>query len=347
MHAPAAGLPTVVIETERLILRRFSLDDAPFILGLVNQPAFLRFIGDKGVRTLEDARAYITNGPLESYRRHGFGLYMVTLRGGGTPIGMCGILRRDTLPEPDIGFAFSPEFWGRGYAMEAASAVLAYGRNVLGLTSIVAVAAPDNYPSLKILRRLGVPVFLAPTEAPVMSEFANPASGAVEAASAYTAGILRALGDRDPLSVLRQTPQALEEATAQVPAALLAKPEKPGKWSMLEVIQHLADSELIGAYRFRMILAHDRPEIQAYDQDLWASRLRYAEANLTDTLQQFSLLRRLNVALFERLSPAERTRVGVHTERGPESLDLMMRLYAGHDLVHLKQLARVREAVLA
>lgn len=145
-----------VIQTERLVLKRMSIDDAPFILGLLNQPSFLRFIGDKGVRTLEDARNYILTGPVASYDRFGFGLYLATLKDGGTPIGMCGLLKRDTLEDVDVGFAFSPEFWGHGYALESAAAVLEYGRTAFGLRRIVAITSPDNEDSIKILLRLGL-----------------------------------------------------------------------------------------------------------------------------------------------------------------------------------------------
>ena len=113
-----------VLETERLSLRQFTVDDAQFILTLLNEPSFLRYIGDKQVRNLEDARQYILNGPVASYERNGFGLYLVELKESYTPIGMCGFLKREELPDPDIGFAFLPEFWSKGFAFEAAAAVL-------------------------------------------------------------------------------------------------------------------------------------------------------------------------------------------------------------------------------
>src|SRR5262245_14852779 len=108
-----------VHETERLLLRRFTVDDAQFILTLLNEPSFLRYIGDKQVRSLEDARQYIMNGPVASYERYGFGLLLVELRESRTPIGMCGLLKREGLPEPDIGFALLPDFWNKGFAYEA------------------------------------------------------------------------------------------------------------------------------------------------------------------------------------------------------------------------------------
>src|SRR5829696_5552552 len=105
-----------VLETERLSLRQFTVDDAQFILRLLNEPSFLRYIGDKQVRNLEDARQYILNGPVASYERNGFGLLLVELRELRTPIGMCGLLKREELPDPDIGFALLPDFWSTGFA---------------------------------------------------------------------------------------------------------------------------------------------------------------------------------------------------------------------------------------
>ena len=144
-----------VLETDRLILRRLSLEDAEFILRLLNEPSWLQFIGDKGVRSLEDARSYILQGPLEMYSRLGFGLYLVELRNEGLPIGMCGLIKRDSLPDVDIGFAFLPAYWAKGYAYEAASAVMAHGKE-LGLNRIVAITSPDNDSSARLLEKLGL-----------------------------------------------------------------------------------------------------------------------------------------------------------------------------------------------
>jgi RimJ/RimL family protein N-acetyltransferase len=145
-----------ILETDRLIVRHVTIDDAEFILGLLNEPSWLRFIGDKGVRTLDDARNYILTGPVESYRRFGFGLYLTQRRSDGTPIGLCGLLKRDVLPDADIGFAFLPAFWGKGYAHEAAAAVLEHGRTALGLNRIVAITNPDNESSIRLLEKLGM-----------------------------------------------------------------------------------------------------------------------------------------------------------------------------------------------
>ena len=144
-----------VLETERLSLRKFTVDDAEFILTLLNEPAFLRYIGDKKVRNLEDARQYILTGPVASYERYGFGLLLVELKESHTPVGMCGLLKREQLPDPDIGFAFMPEFWSKGFAFEAAAALLEDGRERLRLERILAITSLDNEASTKLLQRLG------------------------------------------------------------------------------------------------------------------------------------------------------------------------------------------------
>jgi ribosomal-protein-alanine N-acetyltransferase len=145
-----------VLETERLSLRRLTTDDAPFILELLNDPAFLQFIGDKGVRNLEDARQYILQGPMLSYETLGFGLYLVTLKGTDTPIGICGLIKRDALEDVDIGFAFMPDFRSSGYGSESALAVRDYGMNVLGLKRLLAITNPDNVGSIKVLEKIGL-----------------------------------------------------------------------------------------------------------------------------------------------------------------------------------------------
>ena len=144
-----------VLETERLIIRKLNVDDAAFIFELVNDPDWLRFIGDRGVRTLEDAGKYILNGPMAMYERVGFGLYLVELKSNGTPIGMCGLIKREGLDDVDIGFAYLPQFRAQGYAYEAASAVLAYGRREFGLKRIVAITSVDNERSIQLLEKLG------------------------------------------------------------------------------------------------------------------------------------------------------------------------------------------------
>lgn len=145
-----------VLETKRLTLRRMTLEDAPFILRLVNEPSWLRFIGDKNVRNLDDARRYIQTGPLDMYAKFGFGMFLVQLTSSSEAIGACGLLKRDTLPAPDIGYAFLPEFWGQGYAFEAAAAVLSYGHKNHGMTRIMAITSPDNASSVRVLERCGM-----------------------------------------------------------------------------------------------------------------------------------------------------------------------------------------------
>ena len=146
----------IVLETERLFLRRLSSANSEFILELLNQPSFLRYIGDKAVRNTDDAINYIQTGPVASYERFGFGLYLVELKDTAVPIGMCGLLKRDSLPDVDVGFAFLPAYWSRGYAFEAAAAVMNYGREVLGLRRIVAITSLDNEASMRLLGKLGL-----------------------------------------------------------------------------------------------------------------------------------------------------------------------------------------------
>lgn len=141
--------------SRRLVLRRLGEDDHAFLLDLLNQPSFVRFIGDRGVRTADQARKYVRDGPLASYARHGFGLLCVELRRGGAPIGICGLLKRDVLDDPDLGFAFLPDYWGKGYAQEAAQAVLDAARERLGLRRVAALTQPDNAASLRLLEKLG------------------------------------------------------------------------------------------------------------------------------------------------------------------------------------------------
>jgi len=156
MTDTAPALPADPIGTSRLTLRRLTEDDAEFIVGLLNEPSFLQFIGDRGVRTLDDARAYIRKGPIASYERFGFGLLLVTRNEDGAPIGMCGLLKRDALEDVDVGFAFRPAYWSQGYAFEAASAVIAHGQTTFGLTRVAAITQPDNVGSIRVLEKLGL-----------------------------------------------------------------------------------------------------------------------------------------------------------------------------------------------
>jgi RimJ/RimL family protein N-acetyltransferase len=145
-----------VVETERLVLRHFTPEDAEFILRLLNEPSFHQNIGDRGVRTLEQAVEYLAGGPIRSYAEHGHGLYLVARREApDEPIGMCGLLRREQFEHADLGYAFLPEFWSRGYASEAAAGVLDYGKNSLGMTRVIAIVAPHNAGSIRLLEKLG------------------------------------------------------------------------------------------------------------------------------------------------------------------------------------------------
>ncbi len=145
----------VVVQTARLNLREMHEDDAEFIIELLNDEAFLRYIGDKGVRTVEDARQYLRSGPISSYQRFGFGLYLVESRESGERLGMCGLLKRDTLEDVDIGFALLPQHRAKGFAVESGAAVMRHARAVLGLKRIVAITSQDNAGSASVLRKIG------------------------------------------------------------------------------------------------------------------------------------------------------------------------------------------------
>jgi RimJ/RimL family protein N-acetyltransferase len=144
------------LETARLVLRRFTFDDAQFVVELLNQPSFIANIGDRGVRNADDARRYLRDGPMAMYEKFGFGLWHVALRSDGAPVGMCGLLRRDILPDADVGYALLPEFWGQGYAFEAAGATLRHGAGKFGLTRVIGVVSEGNTPSIRTLEKLGM-----------------------------------------------------------------------------------------------------------------------------------------------------------------------------------------------
>ena len=179
-----------------------------------------------------------------------------------------------------------------------------------------------------------------------MSVFTNPASRSAEQAAAYTAAVLNLLGARNPIEALQDTMPALEQIRNGLSEEQVTQPEAPGKWSIRHVLQHLADSELVWACRLRMVLSQDRPQLTGYDQDLWAERLQYDKADADQALEYFGVLRRMNLRLLGLVSDEDLKRVGVHAERGEESVEHMIRLYAGHDLLHLQQLARIRRTVV-
>ena len=146
----------IILKTERLILRKFTTDDSSFIVELVNSPGWLKFIGDRDIRTNEKAEEYLLNGPMKSYELNGFGLSMVALKNDNTPVGMCGIIKRDHLDHPDIGFAFLPEFAGKGLAFEIAAATMKFAKTKLKLPVIYAITVPDNTRSIKLLEKIGM-----------------------------------------------------------------------------------------------------------------------------------------------------------------------------------------------
>ncbi len=149
-------IPATILETDRLRLRELGEADAPFILELLNEPSFIENIVDKGVRNLDQACDYINKGPVKSYRQNGFGLYLTELKDLETPIGMCGLIKREGLDHPDIGYALLPAFWSKGYAYESAAAMLEYAKTILKLPLVVGITSPDNIGSARVLEKIGL-----------------------------------------------------------------------------------------------------------------------------------------------------------------------------------------------
>ena len=145
-----------ILETDRLLIRQLTVDDANFIFELLNDPSFIQNIGDRNVRTMEDAQAYILNGPVDSYAKNGFGLSLVILKVTGEVIGMCGLIKRDALEDVDIGYAYLPRYWSKGYAIEAALAMKSYARDTIQLKRLVAIVDPANIGSIRVLEKLGM-----------------------------------------------------------------------------------------------------------------------------------------------------------------------------------------------
>ena len=174
----------------------------------------------------------------------------------------------------------------------------------------------------------------------------DPAGSAPsDAAARYIRTILQHLGARDPVAVMQDTPRQVAALAEGLSPSQLVRAEAPGKWSMRHVVQHLADSEVVGGWRLRLVLAHDHPALQPYDQDLFAARLRYDAIDFAEALEHFAGARRANLRLWSSLSSEDLNRSGMHAERGEETLEHMRKMYAGHDLAHLAQLRRVRAAV--
>lgn len=145
----------IVCESERLAIRRVLLEDAGFLVRQLNQPSWLRYIGDRAVRSVEDAERYIESRMLEQYRTLGYGMNVVQLKSTGEPVGVCGLVKRDALPCPDLGFALLEDYWGMGYGLEAAAAVVGHACQVLGMSRLLAVTTADNERSGRILVELG------------------------------------------------------------------------------------------------------------------------------------------------------------------------------------------------
>jgi RimJ/RimL family protein N-acetyltransferase len=156
MEQAAIEKYAIELLTERLVLRPLEHDDAEFILDLLNQPSWMQYIGDRNVHSIADAIGYIENGPMAMYRKYGFGLLLVTLKNEKTPLGLCGLLQRDNLPFPDIGFAFHPQAWGKGYALEAAAACVGFASGQLGLSELLAITMPSNTASIRLLKAIGM-----------------------------------------------------------------------------------------------------------------------------------------------------------------------------------------------
>jgi hypothetical protein len=174
--------------------------------------------------------------------------------------------------------------------------------------------------------------------------FSNPAGTAAASATAYVRALLEVLGDREPLEVLAELVPWLRHRLDRASDEALRRPEAPGKWSATEVVQHLADSDLVFGFRMRMILTEERPPLQGYDQDAWAARLRYQDVPLAEALAQLGALRAANLRVLGQLDAGGMERVGMHSERGAESLGHLTKLMAAHDLVHRRQLDRVLRA---
>ena len=180
-----------------------------------------------------------------------------------------------------------------------------------------------------------------------MSDVSPAGNAPSDAAVRYIRTILEHLGARDPVAVMQDTPRQVAALAQGLSAAQLDQAEAPGKWSIRHVVQHLADSEVVGGWRLRLVLAHDRPTLQPYDQDLFAARLRYDAIDYTEALEHFAGIRKANLRYWSSLSAADLKRAGMHAERGEETLEHMRKMYAGHDLAHLAQLRRIRAVVTA
>lgn len=178
-----------------------------------------------------------------------------------------------------------------------------------------------------------------------MSVFTNAASRSKDEAQDYSTAVLGLVGDAEPLGILTKAESRLRELTRGLSPTQLGQREAPGKWSINHVLRHLADSEIVWGWRMRMALTHDRPPIAGFDQDAWADKLGYGQADAEESIREFAVLRAGNVRLLKNATSEDMKRVGVHAERGEESVAHMMKLYAGHDVLHLNQIARIKETL--
>lgn len=182
-------------------------------------------------------------------------------------------------------------------------------------------------------------------ERPAATAFTNSAADAKANADVYKRSLLQLLGDRDPLTVFGELADAVSQLTAGLSDVDARRPERDGKWSVIQVVQHLVDSEVVYGYRARVIVAEKNPTILGYDQDRWSTLLHYPEETLADSLNDLRVMRARNLRFLRRLNDEELDRVGLHNERGPESVREMARLLAAHDLLHRAQIQRIRRTL--
>lgn len=174
-----------------------------------------------------------------------------------------------------------------------------------------------------------------------VSPFSNPAAGAADAGAAYTRALLDMLGDREPLEVLAELPQRIEARLAGVDDARIRRPEAPGKWSALDLLRHLVDTEIVNGYRIRVAIEQDRPPVRGYDQDAWVRLFGAAVPNAAEGIEMLRVHRSANLRIWRSLDAGQLERVALHEERGPESVGHLLRLLGGHDLVHRRQMDRI------
>jgi uncharacterized damage-inducible protein DinB len=202
-----------------------------------------------------------------------------------------------------------------------------------------------DFVNCRALIAAGALGIVAPGREAEMSVYSNRAPRTREASEAYVRGVLELVGDRDAVEVLSATASLLEVALATMPPEHQGVPEAAGKWSVAQVLHHLADAELVWGYRLRRLLTEDAVRLDGYDQDVWAERFGYGGVEARDSLELFAALRGSNLRLLDRTTATDLQRTAVHAERGEATLETLLRLYAGHDLLHLQQIRRIQAAV--